>query len=304
MIFEGDINTLVAAMRLKRDCIKNGQPQNGPRILFVGGGGVMYGCEGGATVTALYETGYAEVFDWVFGLSTGAPGITYFLSGNPRVGTSVYYEECCSKEFLSLIRLHRPIDTTFLDRVFRGETGKGFNLTQIFSHRTELLIGMTNADTGKQRIVRPKTDEELYSSILASISIPGFTGKPIEHNGRFYTDGAMSNPLPLKQLVKTLNPTHVLVLPHRTKEFGGKPAWLETAANNSIFRHRITPIMRAVAYKRSERLTESIRFVREEATIPIVIAWSQGTISKFERDKQKVIAAINQAEQQWIQVLS
>ncbi len=304
MFFEGDIKALLDAMRLKKNCIETGRPYDGPRILFVGGGGVMYGCEGGGTVTALYESGYGEVFDWVFGLSTSAPGVTYFLSGNPRVGTSVYYEECCSKEFLSPLRFHRPIDTSYLDRVFKGETGKGFNLNRVFSHRTELLVGVTNASTGKQCIVRPRTNEELHQALFASISIPGFTGKPVIFRGREYTDGAMSHPLPLKQLIGKLNPTHVLVLPNRTSSLVGKPPWFETLANNTVFRSRISPVMRAMARKRSERLRASLRFAKEDASIPIVFAWSEGTVTKFERDSEKVKAAAFRAEEQWKELLA
>jgi predicted patatin/cPLA2 family phospholipase len=304
MFFEGDVTSLVEAMRLKRELIKSNATYEGPRILFIGGGGVMYGCEAGGTVTAFAEAGYGDVFDWVLGLSTSAPGVTYFLSGNPRVGTSIYYEECCTKEFLDPFRIHKPVDTVYLDRVFRGETGKPYNLNRVFEHRTELLIGVTNARTGKQNILRPKTGEELYRVILASISIPGITGRPIVHQGRGYTDGAMSNPLPVKQLIGALNPTHVLVIPNRTKDVTCEVPRFERVLNDVLFRSRISPAMREMMRRRRARLREALRWLRQDCPIPYVVAWSEGTIGKFERDPCRIKAAAVLAEEQWLELLA
>jgi len=304
MIFEGDVTSLVEAMRLKRELVRSDSAYDEPRILFVGGGGVMYGCEAGGTVTAFAEAGYGDVFDWVLGLSTSAPGVAYFLSGNPRVGTSIYYEECCTKDFLDPMRLYRPVDTAYLDRVFRGETGKPYDLKRVFEHRTKLLIGITNAVTGKQNIVRPKTSEDLYRAILASISIPGIAGKAISYQGRGYTDGAMSNPLPLRQLIGSLKPTHVLVLPNRTREVSRTVPQSERVLNDIVFRLRISPVMREMMRRRRARLLESLRWLREDSTVPFVIAWSEGSIGKFERDAGRIKAASIRAEEQWLELLN
>jgi predicted patatin/cPLA2 family phospholipase len=303
MFFEGNITSLINAMRLKKECLQNGNSDAGPRILFIGGGGVMYGCEAGGTVTAFAESGYGEVFDWVLGLSTSAPGVTYFLSGNPRVGTSIYYEECCSKEFLNPRRLYKPVDTGYLDRVFRGETGKPYDLERVFEHRTKLLIGVTNALTGKQNIVRPNTSEDLYRVILASISIPGITGRSVVYQGREYTDGAMSNPLPVRQMIAALNPTHVLILPNRTKDVSPAIPQSERILNDLVFRARISPVMREMMRRRRQRFMESLRWLREDCPIPFVIAWSEGGVEKFERDPARIKTAAEKAEQQWRDLL-
>lgn len=291
-------------MRIKRHNIEKGEPHKGPRILFIGGGGVMYGCEAGGTVTALYEAGYGNVFDWMLGLSTSAPGVTYFLSGNPRVGTTIYSEECCTKEFLNPLRLRSPVDTRYLDRVFRGETGKPYALDRVLGHRTELLIGITNAVTGKQNIVRPKTSEELYQSILASISIPGLTGLPVINQGHQYTDGAMSNPLPVRQLVGALAPTHVLVLPNRTSDVMDVLPRSEWWLNDVVFRSRIAPAMREMMRRRRARLMDSLRWIRMECSVPVVLAWSEGTIGKFERNPDRIREAAASAERQWQNLLA
>ena len=141
MFFEGDVPAVLKAMAEKKKLIESGKDAEGPRILLIGCGGVMYGCEAGGVVTAFYENGYGEVFDWVLGLSTSAPGVGYFLSGKPRIGTTIYSEECCTKDFISLRRLSVPVDTGYLDGVIQNKTGKGLNPERIFAHRTQLLIG-------------------------------------------------------------------------------------------------------------------------------------------------------------------
>jgi predicted patatin/cPLA2 family phospholipase len=303
MLFEGKVSTIVEAMKEKKSLIEKGRADDGPRILFVGCGGVIYGCEGGGTVTAFQEAGYGEVFDWVFGLSTAAPGVTYFLSGNPRLGATIYSEECCSSKFLSPLRLHKPIDTGFLDLVFRGSTGKGFNLNRVFNHRTDLLIGITNAYSGRQKIVRPRCAEELYQALHASISIAGFTGMPVEFGGRFYTDGSMSNPLPVRKLVRQLKPTHILILPHRMQGVPDRPPLLETVLYQTALRQRVPPLMRAMAYRRRLRFKESLRWLREDCEVPFSIAWSEGPISQFERDSSKIKTATDAAERLWLDLL-
>lgn len=302
MLFEGNVTEVVRAMREKQQLIAAREPDTGPRLLLVGGGGVMYGCEAGGTVTALNEAGYTQVFDWVVGLSTSAPGAAYFLCGNARVGTTIYSEECCTEAFISLKRRY-PVDVSYLDQVFQGLTGKRLIPERVFANRSRLLIGITSAKTGQQRLVEPKTAKELFAAIHASMSIPGLTKGSVEYEGRHYVDGAHSRPLPLKYLVRRYQPTHIVVIPNRTMKLRSKPSKAETLLYETVLRKRVSPVVRAISRDRRSQLTESLRWLREESDIPYLIAWSGGEIGRFERDPDKIRTAAATAEQRWRELL-
>jgi predicted patatin/cPLA2 family phospholipase len=162
---------------------------------------------------------------------------------------------------------------------------------------------MTDAITGAQQIIRPTTNDELYQSVHASIRIPGLAGKPLGVLGGSFTDGAMSNPLPIKQLVRELAPTHVLVLPHRTSPVTEKIPLFETALNSVFYRSRIPSGLRQAIYNRKKVLLQELQWLRDKSSLPYVIAWSGGTIRRFERDAEKIKAAAFAAEMFWRKLL-
>lgn len=304
MIFEGRLREVIAAaQQQKRHIEEYGEPDPHIRLLLVAGGGVMYGCEGGGTVTAFYEAGYDQVFDWVYGASTGAPCVSYFLSGNPRVGTSIYYTECCSSAFISPLRVNRPIDCSYLASVFKGITGKGLRAEQVLSHRTNLLFGLTNATSGRSHVYTPSSPEGLHAALEATVSIPGLTGMPVSVEERLYTDGALSSPLPLRYLIHRYQPTHVIVLPHRTRDLKTGQSIVESLLSGVVYRNRISPQVRLMMARRAARLKQSIDWLRRESPVAWVIAWSRGSINKFERDPEAIELAAKDAEQSWLSKL-
>jgi len=149
----------------------------------------------------------------------------------------------------------------------------------------------------------PRTADELYRAVHASISIPGLSGSPIEMNGRLYTDGSISHPLPVKQLVKRLHPTHILLIPNRISNISSSQPFAERAIYETFLRSRVSPVVRVMARRRRSRLAESLRWLREDSGVPTLVAWSAGTIGQFERNSSKITQAAAVAEQQWLELL-
>jgi predicted patatin/cPLA2 family phospholipase len=61
--------------------------------------------------------GFTDAFDAVYGSSAGAINAAYFLAGQARIGTTVYYEDINSRSFIDMRRavFGRPIvDLGFL----------------------------------------------------------------------------------------------------------------------------------------------------------------------------------------------
>lgn len=302
MYLEGDVPAVVGAMREKRRLIQMGQANTGPRLLLLGCGGVMYGCEAGGAVTAWTELGYGAVFDWAVAFSTSAPVFGYLLSGNPRTGATIYAEECCTGEFIGWRRY--PLSSRYLNEVFQGATGKRMDAAQVLESRTKLFVGITNVRTGKQSFVQPQTADELFRAIWASISMAGLSESLVTIKGRQYFDGAsIISGFPIKALVQRLQPTHVVLLANRRKTRKVSPSLPLMIAGETLLRRRIPPVIRTLAWRRRGKLQHSFDWLRQSG-IPHVIAWSSGEIGRFERNPDKIRRATAKAEALWCELLS
>ena len=183
MIFEGD-PSVIDALKEKKHLLLTGEEHGHIRPLLVICGGLMRGVYGGAAVTILHEEGYGEVFDNIIGISTGAPTAAYFLGGNPRVGNSIYYEECCSGYFLKAAKLKNwffhplatwrdAMDLEYLNKVFHGSTGKEINVAGVFKNRTRLHIAVTKEVNAESWYINTCDEKDLHAAVIASCDIPG-----------------------------------------------------------------------------------------------------------------------------------
>ena len=71
-------------------------------------------------VTGLEKAGLSKVFDVVVGLSAGSAICAYFISGQSRLGTSIYQESLLDKNFINLTRISKILNVDYLDHVFRN----------------------------------------------------------------------------------------------------------------------------------------------------------------------------------------
>ena len=62
----------------------------------------MRGVVSAGMVSALEELGLTHAFDAVYGSSAGAINAAYFLAGQARLGTTIYYEDINNARFIDL----------------------------------------------------------------------------------------------------------------------------------------------------------------------------------------------------------
>jgi predicted patatin/cPLA2 family phospholipase len=189
MFFDGNVKVL-EALREKRSLLQQNISHSHIRPLLIVCGGVMKGVYGGGAVSALETSGYGEVFDVVVGLSTGAPTVAYFLAGQSELGTRIYSEECCTKNFINPMRITRMCNTQYLVSVFKSPDKK-LNTSKLLSSRTKLYIGVTEPKTAEQHFFSPETEEDLFSLVEASISMPGACPDPVHYRGKKWVERMM-----------------------------------------------------------------------------------------------------------------
>lgn len=303
MPFEGD-RSVIGAMRTKQKLLKEGKDHSSIRILGIWCGGVKKGVAGGGAVTAMYEEGFGEVFDDHASLSTGTPIVKYLRFGKPRLGNTIYPEECGTKEFFNPFRFSNPCDVGWLvNSVFRNSPTKALDPEVVLAHRSRFWIAVTDYETAEQHFFRPRTADELFTLTQASIAMPGLCTEEVWFQGRRYVDGASVEPLPLRRLVSELHPTHVVVIANRARSLDSRTSLWEIALNETLFRSRISKAIRLAIRTRRERMSEEFRWALSGCPIPALISWGDASVSNFTRDANILRAAAERSRLEWVKAL-
>ena len=277
VFFDGQASEVIRAMREKARLVAAGLSTDHIRPMLIICGGVMKGAYGGGAVTAIHEAKMERAFDVVATFSTGTPTGAYFLGGSPRMGATIYSEECCTRSFFNPWRLGNICDTEYLVNVFRSGR-KRLDTAVILNHRhqTKWVIGVTDYVTAEQRLLSPITEEEIFTLLQASISVPGLSTHRVWVGGHRLVDGSYSDPLPIARLVAEHHPTHMVVLANRERRLADKTPFLERVLNATVFRPCMTTALRKAAGERRTVLSERFRELLSSdpaPKIPTLISW-------------------------------
>jgi len=187
--------------------------------LVIEGGG-MRGVAAGGMVSGLESLGLLNCFDSVHGSSAGAATGAYFVAGQARFGTSMFFEDLCGPEFINKKRIlfFGPImDTSFLvDKVMQST--KPLDFAALSTSKIPLHIVGTDIDTG-QPVTRTHHDcYKAYREMLkASIAIPFISGGPKTIEGKRVMDGGLIQQIALRSAID-VGATHILVLQTRRED--------------------------------------------------------------------------------------
>lgn len=177
-------------------------------------GGGMRGVVAGGMVTGLEELGALRCFDSVHGSSAGACAGAYFVAGQARLGTSIYFEDINNFRFINFGRplVGRPImQTSYLvDNVMRYV--KPLSASKIVCKRGFLNIVCTDVSTCKPHTIRDfESEDEVFSALRATITMPVIAGRSVMINGRHLFDGGMTQQIAIESAVES-GATHILVM--------------------------------------------------------------------------------------------
>jgi len=180
MLIEGDAS-VIDAIKTKKKLLDAGEDSSHINILCVVDGGLMKGAYSTGVGIAFEELGYTNVFDTVVGVSSGAPSAAYFVAGEVWKGSSLIYEECCSRELVNWQRFWSPLNTSVIIDAMR--TGrKRLTWDSVKNSNTKLLIGVAKCEDGSPLLIHSNNLSLLLDSIDASISMPTLTTSKISLN--------------------------------------------------------------------------------------------------------------------------
>ncbi len=181
--------------------------------LVIEGGG-MRGVIAGGMISALEVLDLKDVFDVVYGTSAGAIIGAYFVAGQARLGTSIYYENINNNQFINLRNIFstKPIMSLefLLDQVCINE--KPLNVDRVLNGPVPLVATATAlSDKTAHSLECFSDNEDLFQALRCSARIPWVAGESVHFRGQHYVDGGVTQPIPYNAAADG-GCTHVLAL--------------------------------------------------------------------------------------------
>jgi len=284
MFFEGE-ESLFTRLREKRDLLRRADMAHEKiRPLLWISSGVMRGVSGIGAAVALKEAGLSDVFDVVVGVSAGAPTVAYFLGNNPEIGATMFWEECCTSDFINFRRLR--VGTNYLSHAFQGETGKPINLAGVARSRSRFYVVVSNHETGRPTLFNAKAPgADLFMLLEATIAMPGLA-KPVAINGSLYADGASGMLFPTPEILERFKATDVFIIANRPK--GLSMPLSESIVRELLFRMRRVPRLHRLANRDRYGVVETSLDYLQKSSIRWGVWWSDLSVRTFTTNKKRL----------------
>lgn len=150
----------------------------------------MSGMVSAGALIALEELGLRNAFDAIYAFSAGAPNAAYFLSGQVRLGASIYYENLIGRQFINFFKPWRIVNVPYLMNIF--ECTKRLEPVRIMNGETSLFVRLQNIVTREIEYVDAcqfSAEADFFSLLRAAVSMPFLTpGATLIQGKRFKED--------------------------------------------------------------------------------------------------------------------
>jgi predicted acylesterase/phospholipase RssA len=281
-----------------------GDRADGYKVGLAVQGGGMRGVLSGAMLTALEDLGFGDVFDGVYGASSGALNAAYFLAGRSWRNLAAYYDDLVSPAFLSVRRWR----TGMMDLDYAlGEVlcrRKPLDFAAVLGSATPLHVAITRLDPHGTELRSGFGDAaELVAALRASAWLPVVSRGVADCAGPAI-DGAMLTIHPYRLAVGD-GCTHVLSLSSRRPgPVPGPYAPVElavTAALATLDRRLVGPRCRAVRQYQQDR---ALLATASGVAAGVLDVLPPRGVASFERSAGALLVAARQAYEEAYRVLS
>ena len=207
----------------------------------------MRGVVSAGSLLALDLLGFREVFDEIYATSAGGVNAAYFLSGQGRLGMTIYFDDIANRRFINPWRLLKIVDVDYAyDRIISLQ--KPLDDVAIRASRVRFLLSVTDARSGLNELLDVRARPEPVPLLLkASSALPVLYNRRITLDGQEYVDGGVSDPLPIARAIEN-GCTDILVLAtSRCDSPVARPALWERSLFYIRMGRRYPALMRAFA---------------------------------------------------------
>jgi predicted patatin/cPLA2 family phospholipase len=205
------IRELVIA-RLEQKSDRNTRQDKCHLALVIEGGG-MRGVVAGGMVAGLQQLGLLDCFDSIHGSSAGACAGAYFIAGQSKLGTTIFYEDINNSDVVNPARLwigRAVMNARYITHHVMRIT-KPLNVERIIQRPDFLHIVSTTTDAREHRSSVFSDADDFFAVLQGTITMPILGGKSVYAQGENLVDGGMVQQIPFRSALQSCA-THILVL--------------------------------------------------------------------------------------------
>ena len=191
----------------------------GKKVLILEGGGFKTSFTGG--VLDAFRSSDYEPFNSFIGVSGGSIAISYFLSNKYGFFYQCMRMLCQDERFIKYSKAFSDglMNLDFFNEIAKNEFPFDFDTACKKLIDKDYFIVLTDSELGTTHYLQPTRDNWIDMTIAAS-TVPMLTKGKHKVNGVHYSDGGISDPIPIKWAVENGATDIVLI---RTTHFGFKP---------------------------------------------------------------------------------
>ena len=253
----------------------------------------------GGTFRPIFSAGVMDAlldnnitFPYCIGVSAGITnGISYISQQRGR-NLEVVTKYRNDKRYLGYRNFLKCKSLFGLDFVFDEIPNKliPFDMDTYKKYPGKVLVGVTNAKTGKTEYLDGKNLDDKATMLRATCALPIFF-PVIKLNGNEYYDGGICDPIPIKKAIEDGNDKHLIILTQPKgykKELSKKNVLVAKLLNNKY------PNLKDALLNRHDSYNETVRFCEElEKQGKALILRPEFSLESFEKDVDKLKANYN-----------
>lgn len=248
----------------------------------------------GGTFRPIFSAGVMDalldnniIFPYCIGVSAGITNGISYISQQKGRNLEVLTKYRNDKRYLGYRNFLKCKSIFGLDFLFDEIPNKlvPFDMDTYKKYTGKILIGVTNAKTGKTEYFDGKDLDDKATFLRATCALPIFF-PAIKINNNEYYDGGLCDPIPIKKAISDGNEKHLIIL---TQPKGYKKNLSRKNIVVSKLLNRRYPNLKNAFLHRHESYNETVKFCEElEKQGKAIILRPEYKLESFEKDVNKL----------------
>ncbi|MEG2288771.1 MAG: patatin family protein [Clostridium sp.] len=255
----------------------------------------------GGTFRPIFSAGVMDalldnniIFPYCIGVSAGITNGFSYISKQPKRNYDILINHRNDKRYIGFRNFFKCKSLFGLDFAFDEIPNKlyPFDNETFQSYEGKILVGVTNAKTGKTEYLNGKEVDNSCNMLRASCAIPLFFPPAIINNNEYF-DGGICDPIPILKAIEDGNKKHLIVL---TRPKG----YIKELGNGNIFAAKILkskyPNLISPLLTRHTLYNERVKYCEQlerEGKAIILRPTAEDGIDSFEKDINNIKHAYN-----------
>lgn len=231
------------------------------------------------------------MFPYIIGVSAGITDGFSYISKQPRRNLDVLMNHRHDKRYIGVGNFLKEKSLFGLKYGFETIPNEiyPFDFDTLYASPSKILVGVTNANTGKTEYLDGHDVDHACTMIKATCAIPFFF-PAIEWKGEEYFDGGICDPIPVRKALSDGN-KKVLIILTRPAEYRKKLSKANVLASKAL--HRKYPNMSSALITRHQHYNETVDYCLElekEGKALVLRPTKDVAIDSMEGDLDKIKA--------------